>query len=519
MDNLANKSSKSGKSPKLVGVYVRPREEHWAELLRSAESANALLADGGFAPTEVALPRSRILPVYETETGERVTLEATSSGFETKPLTRSARLEPLVSGGMAGGFLSLGDAPPLPMAGGARPADWTSGYVSRVPEHMGLEALQPQWAEHTTNYTAAVDEKTSPDQDEWRRRYFQRIRETAAARDPVYRSADAVAKGPSHFVKNSNWGKTEYHQDLFTDYAAAADTDRKNTAEARTAAPRGTFAHSPASQMLALAAALQKNGLGFSSTFFQMAGPSAATQISAALQGYLQEQAKASSGKGRPMERFQGALELLSQLNQAGGGALLAGLLDNALTKANGKGSNLDKLKAEFIKILAEKGLNQGIENLLGKDAASLLAGTGITGLFADAAKNLLMGKDSGLADGFDKLLDDLPNKLIDMGFDKLLGQVDDRSSMAKQLLAKYKDQIKGLLKKLLSEDGLADLQKQWDAIWKGIPSSASVMVGLAIGFCEPDLVMVNGLPVTRLGDECIYPSPEPPGIFLVLHG
>ena len=34
--------------PKLVGVYVRPREEHWGELLASVETSDAAVNGGGF---------------------------------------------------------------------------------------------------------------------------------------------------------------------------------------------------------------------------------------------------------------------------------------------------------------------------------------------------------------------------------------------------------------------------------------------------------------------------------------
>jgi len=506
-------NSEPAKPPKLVGVYLRPREEHWAELLASVDSAQAALDEDRFAPDQVRLPSSRMQPVYETMDGQRVLLQETPGGFVTRTFNEGPGLEAVASGGLAGGFMSTAHSPPLPLAAGTDPAVWASGYTSRVPEHVELGALQESWAPATQDCTDAVDARTSPEQDEGRRQYFTRIRETAAKRDPLYRSPTAAPKGPGHFTGERAWSAEEYHDSLFKAYTQTAEQARQDSAHVRTAAPEGVFEHLPQSRLLALGGAIQKNGPGLAALFHQVLEPEVSARIGAALQAHLREQAQAQGGKGQAVNKLRAALEMLKKLNGAGGGELLAGMLEN-LAKGAGQGSDLAKLKGDFIKNLAQMGLNQGLEQIIGSEAASFLAGTGVTGLFADAAKNVIMDEKPGLVDGAEKLLADLPNKLIDMGFDKLLGQVDDRSSMAKQLLAKYKDQIKGLLKKLLSPGGLEELQKKWDAIWKGMPSKAKVKVGLAIGFCAPDLVMVNGLPVTRVNDECIYPPNEPPGKF-----
>lgn len=498
--------------PKLVGVYVRSREEHWAEVLGSVETSEAAVNGGVFNSCGSALPGPRIRPVYELEDGSLVFVEQTSEGFDTKPFPRGERFDAVESGGMAGGYMAMNESMPLPLAGGMGAAAWAEGYMGRVPEHVDLGEQQSRWLRATQRYADAVDQKTSPEQDEWRRQYFARIREKASDRDPIYRGPDAIAKGGNFYAKQDSWRQQEYHGDLFKEFATAAGKTRDASVRDRSDAPAGLFDHPSLSRMLALAGAVQKNGPGLPSTFFQALGSGASPQIAKALQAHLAEQAKAAGGKGMAIDRFRGALDLLKQLNEAGGGKLAAKLLENLIK--GGQDAALEKLKGEFIKNLAEKGLNKGLEKLLGKEGAGILSDLGITSLFADAAKNLLGGKDSGLGDGLDKLMDDLPNKLIDMGMDKLIGKVDDRSSMAKQLLAKYKDQIKSLLKKLLSEDGLADLQKQWDAIWKGTPSSACVPLGLADPMTGPDMVLINGLPATRVGDICKWPMVPDAGPF-----
>ncbi len=506
-------SEKPAKRPKLVGVYVRPREEHWAELLGSVDSAQAALDEGRFAPEQVALSKPRMQPVYETEDGQRVLVEETPSGLVARPFNKGPLLEFTNSDGLTGGYLPMKQAPPLPLVGGASAADWVPGYMARIPEYTDLGCSRERWGSGTQAVTDAVAARTSPEQDEWRRRYFAAVRDAAAKRDHDHRSSDVAPKSPRHFTNGPEWSAEEYHGGLFKQHANAAEDARHDSATARTAAPEGVFAHSPTSRLLALAGAIQKNGADLPVLFHQTLEPELSARLGHALQAHLREQAQAQDGQGAAVNKLRGALDILKKLNEVGAGKLLAGMLEN-LAKSDGQGAELGKLKGAFIKNLAQMGLNQGLEKLMGNDAASLLAGTGVTGLFADAAKNLVMDETPGLVDGAEKLLAGLPNKVIDMGFDKLLGEVDDRSSMAKQLLAKYKDQITSLLKKLISPGGLDDLQKKWDAIWKSVPSKACVPLGLAEPMGGTDMVYINGVPATRIGDICKWPMVPDAGPF-----
>ncbi len=522
-------AGKRRKPPKLVGVYMRPRAAHWAEVLEAVDTAQAALDEGPFAPERVRLPKPRAVPVYETEDGRRVTIESTAGGFVEQPFAVGAPLETAVTGGVGGGYLAVSDAPPAPLAGGASAADWASAYVSRVPEQSDLRSQQRRWGPATKCYTDAVAARTSAQRDEWGRQYFGKIREAAAGRDPVYRSAGAVAKGSRHFMNDPAWKAEEFHGGLFKDYGQAAAKVRRDTAPLRGPAPRNLFDHSLMSRALALGGALQKGGAGYGAALLPMLDPGVAGRVSEAFQEDVEHKLAAlRGGGGGALGGFQKALQAVEAMGSGRPRAALAKLWRRETGGKDGRPAVLspgvDGLKQALIKQMSGSGKDsRHVAAQLGTltgGARGGIAGlsallSGMLGVSGGGAQQLgALASQVAASGGGAKLLDKLPGKAVDLAFDHLLSDVDDGSSTVKQLLAKYRGQVKSLLKKLVSPGGVAELQKQWDGIWSGMPSSASVRLGLAKPVAGPDMVLVNKLPATRLGDVCEWPDVPDAGPF-----
>ena len=494
-------TERSGPPPKLVGIQVRPRDTYWAEMLASVESFRAAAEQGNFEPGNVDLPKPRSQPVYETSDGSRVLAGGTRGGFATTPCVVASDLEVLKTGGLGGGLLSIADNQlPLPLAGGARAEQWLHCHLNSVPPPADLAPL-------------CADSSGGPGA------------RPVGTGTPAFEAAALARRS----VGRGDRGDT--HDDGLPPAVSAAP---RTSGDPRTASPAGVFQHTTTARTLALAAALQKSGPGFAQALFAVLAGSNSGAIADALQQDLAERAALPGGDDGRSGVFRRASKVIEALCDDEPGERLAALCErkDGSDESPMFSAAMDGLRQTLIAQIVAAGSEDESSPLAALKESSSGSGAAGSALGAlagflgpagdkDALDTMVVMDEAGAFGGGGKsdgpvaeLLGNVPGAVVDHAFGELLGSVDDSSSMGKQLLAKYQSQIKSLLTKVISSGGLADLQKQVAAIVKGMPSSASVPLGRADPMGGGDLVLVNGLPATRIGDICKWPDVPDAGPF-----
>lgn len=502
-----------------AGVELMPLPEYLAALDASVETTRRALESGAPTVDTAGLPPPRVRVVLKSRSGRHFSPVPTTEGIEYRPHAAGGSLELLGTGGAEGGFLDADHVSPAPLLGnGASPTDWIHGYLTGLPTYDAVNDQAARWRQSSVAYDRQVGAQRQ-ESDEWRRAYFAGIREAASARFPITESSTAQPRGPRAHEACATWRRDEYHMAFFDQLRANSEQQTEAARAYQQRAPHDGFAGAlEPSTPTAIYSAKPRLPGRMADMLLNAAQREFPGEMRAALEDFVKQKAAALTERGGPLHVLQDAFGVISQLNEVGALELLAGLADKAIfpTGPNGVPNPIDLnlLKSRFADKLARFGINKGLEELLGDEAAAMLKKSGVTDSLGDSAADLALDHSQNLGGLADKFMDQLPGAAVDQAIDRLLGGVNDGSSTAKQVAAHYKSQINSLLNRLLSSKGRADLQKQFDETFNGASSSACIPFGLANPVGGPDMVQINGLPSTRLADDCDMPTVPDKGKF-----